>query len=103
MGHGISGFSITRAEIDVAEVYDSFSGAELQAYEDLGFCPRGEGGPAATDGRFDHGGRLPVNPSGGLIGQGGAVGATGIAQAVEIMTQLRGEAGGARSRAPGAG
>ena len=90
----MAGITDPGADIDVAEVYDSFSGAELQAYEDLGFCPRGEGGPAATEGRFDHGGRLPVNPSGGLIGQGGAVGATGIAQAVEIMTHLRGEAGG---------
>lgn len=90
----MAGITDPGAQIDVAEVYDSFSGAELQAYEDLAFCSRGEGGTAAADGRFDHGGRLTVNPSGGLIGQGGAVGATGIAQAVEIMLQLRDEADG---------
>ncbi|MCI0425097.1 MAG: thiolase family protein [Actinobacteria bacterium] len=81
------------SEVDVAEVYDSFSGAELQAYEDLGLCEQGHGGLAATDGRFDHGGRLPVNTSGGLLGRGGAMGATGLAQTVEIVLQLRGEAG----------
>ncbi len=83
--------------IDVAEVYDSFSGAELQAYEDLGLCPVGEGGIAATDGRFDLGGQIPVNTSGGLLGRGSAVGATGIAQAVEIVYQLRGEVAGPRA------
>ncbi len=84
-------------EIDVAEVYDSFSGAELQAYEDLGLCPVGKGGPAAAEGRFDLGGQTPVNTSGGLLGRGSAVGATGIAQAVEIVAQLRGEAAGPRA------
>ena len=79
-------------EIDVAELYDSYSGVELQAYEDLGFCEAGQGGPAAESGRFDLGGALPVNTSGGLLGRGAPVGATGIAQAVEIMLQLRGEA-----------
>ena len=79
-------------QIDVAELYDSYSGVELQAYEELGFCEYGEGGPAATEGRFDLGGRLPVNTSGGLLGRGAPVGATGIAQTIEIMLQLRGEA-----------
>ena len=84
-------------QIDVAELYDSFSGAELQAYEDLGLCPVGHGGAAAADGRFDLGGQIPVNTSGGLMGRGSAVGATGIAQAVEIVAQLRGEAYGPRT------
>lgn len=79
-------------EIDVAELYDSYSGVELQAYEDLGFCDYGQGGPAAADARFDLGGELPVNCSGGLLGRGAPVGATGIAQAIEIMLQLRGDA-----------
>ena len=79
-------------EIDVAELYDSYSGVELQAYEDLGFCEYGQGGPAAESGRFDLDGELPVNTSGGLLGRGAPVGATGIAQAIEIMLQLRGEA-----------
>ena len=84
-------------QIDVAELYDSFSGAELQAYEDLGLCPVGQGGPAAAEGRFDLGGLVPVNTSGGLMGRGSAVGATGIAQAVEIVSQLRGEVAGPRA------
>jgi acetyl-CoA C-acetyltransferase len=80
----------------VAELYDSYSGVELQAYEDLGFCEYGQGGPAAEEGLFDFGGDLIVNPSGGLLGRGAPVGATGIAQGVEIMLQLRGEAAGQR-------
>ncbi|MBI5291345.1 MAG: thiolase domain-containing protein [Chloroflexi bacterium] len=79
-------------QIDVAELYDSYSGVELQAYEDLGFCEYGHGGPAAESGVFDLGGELPVNTSGGLLGRGAPVGATGIAQAIEIMLQLRGAA-----------
>lgn len=78
-------------QIDVAEVYDSFSGAELQAYEDLGWCAAGEGGRAAEEGRFGLDGAPAVNTSGGLLGRGSAVGATGIAQAVEVVSQLRGE------------
>ena len=85
------------AQIDVAELYDSFSGAELQAYEDLGLCRVGHGGPAAAEGRFDLGGQVAVNTSGGLMGRGSAVGATGIAQAVEIVSQLRGEVDGPRA------
>ncbi len=84
-------------QIDLAEVYDSFSGAELQAYEDLGLCPRGQGGQAAATGQFDQGGQVVVNPSGGLLGRGSAVGATGIAQAVEVISQLRGEVQGSRA------
>ncbi|MDE0121201.1 MAG: thiolase family protein [bacterium] len=88
-------------QVDLAEVYDSFSGAELQAYEDLGLCPVGHGGLAAADGRFDQGGQVVVNPSGGLMGRGSAVGATGIAQAVEVVSQIRDEVGGPR-QVPGA-
>lgn len=92
-----AGIDDPSAEIDVAELYDSFSGAELQAYEDLGLCPVGEGGVSAAEGRFDLDGQVPVNTSGGLLGRGSAVGATGIAQAVEIVGQLRGEMTGERS------
>ena len=88
-----AGISDPLAEVDVAELYDSYSGVELQAYEELGFCGYGEGGEAAGTGRFDHGGQIVTNPSGGLLGRGAPVGATGIAQAFEIMLQLRGEAG----------
>ncbi len=92
-----AGIDDPAVQIDVAELYDSFSGAELQAYEDLGLCPGGYGGPAAAEGRFDLGGQVPVNTSGGLMGRGSAVGATGIAQAVEIVSQLRGDVTGPRA------
>jgi len=88
----MAGITDPRKQIDVAELYDSYSGAELQAYEDLSFCEYGQGGPAAENGLFDLDGELPVNTSGGLLGRGAPVGATGIAQAIEIMLQLRGEA-----------
>ncbi len=88
----MAGISDPLRQIDVAELYDSYSGVELQAYEDLGFVEYGQGGIAAADGRFDLGGALPVNPSGGLLGRGAPVGATGIAQAIEIVLQLRDEA-----------
>ncbi len=77
--------------IDVAELYDSYSGVEIQAVEDLGFVEYGEGGTSIADGTFDLDGALPVNTSGGLLGRGAPVGATGIVQAVEICQQLWGE------------
>ena len=80
-------------EIDLAEVHDCFSIAELIAYEELGFCGKGEGGPFAAQGRSDYGGDVVVNPRGGLIGCGHPLGATGVAQAAEVYAQLRGEAG----------
>jgi len=63
------------------------------AIEDLGFCKKGEGGKLTEEGQTEIGGRIPVNTSGGLKGKGHPVGATGIAQVVEIVQQLRGEAG----------
>jgi len=88
----MAGIKNPRTEIDVAELYDSYSGVELQACEELGFCEYGNAGSLAEDGVFDLGGDLPVNTSGGLLGRGAPVGATGIAQAIEIMLQLRGQA-----------
>ena len=81
-----------RRQIDVAELYDSYSGVEIQAVEDLGLTPPGQGGPAIADGMFDLDGDLPVNTSGGLLGRGAPVGATGILQAIEIVQQLWGAA-----------
>lgn len=81
-------------EIDVAEVHDATAAAEIFHVENLGFVPFGEGGPAAERGEFSIGGRLPVNPSGGLESKGHPIGATGLAQIYELVTQLRGEAGG---------
>ena len=90
--YNMAGIKNPYEEIDVAEVYDSYTGAELLAYEALGFCDLGQSGPVAEEGIFNLGGDLVVNPSGGLLGFGAAAGATGIAQAVEVVTQLRGEA-----------
>jgi len=80
-------------EIDLAEVHDCFSIAELIAYEELGFCHKGEAGPFVAEGRSDYGGDVVVNPRGGLIGCGHPLGATGVAQAAEVFVQLRDEAG----------
>jgi len=76
------------SEIDIAELYDSYSGVEIQAVEDLGFVKQGHGGVAIANGQFDSDGDLPVNTSGGLLGRGAPVGATGILQAIEIIEQL---------------
>lgn len=83
---------ITPADIDVAELHDCFTGVELMDYEDLGFCGRGEAGRFIESGATQVGGRLPVNPSGGLKAKGHPPGATGVAQCVELFHQLRGEA-----------
>ncbi|MGI9465019.1 MAG: thiolase family protein [Aestuariivirgaceae bacterium] len=91
MAYEMAGITNPRHELDLAEVADTYTGAELQAYEDLGFCDYGESGPLTDRGVFDLGGELPTNTSGGLIGQGAPPGAMGLAQAVEVLKQLRGE------------
>jgi acetyl-CoA C-acetyltransferase len=80
-------------DIHVAEVHDCFAIAEICCYEALGFVERGKGKDAAREGVTDLGGRIPVNVSGGLKSKGHPVGATGIAQAVTVFEQLRGEGG----------
>ncbi len=80
-------------DIDLAEVHDCFTIAEILAIEDLGFVKKGEGGKATEEGRTRIDGDIPINPSGGLKAKGHPVGATGIAQAAEVALQLRGEAG----------
>ncbi len=80
-------------DIDVAEVHDSFTIAEIMAYEDLGFAEKGKGAELIREGVTEIDGDLPVNTSGGLKACGHAAGATGIRQAVEITLQLRGDAG----------
>lgn len=79
--------------MSVAEVHDATAFAEILQVENLGFCARGGGGEMATSGATALGGRIPVNPSGGLLSKGHPVGATGIIQLHELVTQLRGEAG----------
>lgn len=80
------------SDVDVAEVHDSYSIGEILAIEDLGFFKKGEGGPATEEGRTSLEGEIPVNPSGGLKARGHPLGATGVAQIVELVWQLRGEA-----------
>ncbi len=83
----------TPRSIDVAEVHDCFTIAEIIAYEDLGFCAPGEGGKLIEKGETQLGGRIPVNTSGGLKAKGHPVGATGTAQSCEVYIQLTGQAG----------
>jgi acetyl-CoA C-acetyltransferase len=80
-------------DIDVVEVHDCFTIAEIIAIEDLGFCAKGQGGPFSFEGMTAIGGKIPVNTSGGLKSKGHPVGATGAAQIAEIALQLRGESG----------
>jgi acetyl-CoA acetyltransferase len=79
--------------VDVAEVHDAAAPAELMMYEELGLCGPGEGPKLLADGATALGGRVPVNPSGGLLSKGHPVGATGCAQLVELTEQLLGRAG----------
>ena len=79
--------NITPKQIDVAELHDAFTIMEIMAYEDLGFCKKGDGG------KFVSQNSISINPRGGLLGTGHPLGATGVAQAVEISEQLKGLAG----------
>lgn len=80
-------------DIDVAEVHDATAYAELHVIEQLGFCPVGKGGPFVESGATQLDGKIPINPSGGLLARGHPIGASGLAQMYELVTQLRGEAG----------
>ncbi|OWT71563.1 MULTISPECIES: thiolase family protein [unclassified Achromobacter] len=80
-------------DIDVVELHDAFSIAELVYYEALGLCRKGESADFLRDGKSTYGGQVVVNPSGGLLSKGHPVGASGVAQAVEIYWQLTGQAG----------
>ena len=84
---------LTAKDMDLFEVHDCFTIAEIMATEALGLFPPGDGGPAAADGLTARDGKHPVNPSGGLKSKGHPVGATGVAQIVEIVSHLRGTAG----------
>ncbi len=85
--------SVGPEDIDLAEVHDATAFGELYITESLGFCPRGQGGLLAESGATALGGKIPVNTSGGLISRGHPIGASGLAQTYEVVTQLRGEAG----------
>ena len=91
-----SAYSIAKVgpeDVDVATAHDCFTIAELMAYEDLGFCRKGEGAMMIREGQTEIGGKIPVNLDGGLKAKGHPVGATGVSMTVEITKQLRGEAG----------
>ncbi|MHA1650316.1 MAG: thiolase domain-containing protein [Candidatus Helarchaeota archaeon] len=80
-------------DIDVAELHDAFAILEAIESEDIGFFKKGEGAKAAYEGLTEIGGKIPINPSGGLKARGHPLGATGIAQVIELVWQLRNEAG----------
>lgn len=82
---------LTAEDIDVAEVHDCFTMAEIADIEDLGFFHKGYGGPAVEEGLTQVGGRIAINPSGGLLAKGHPVGATGLGQIYDVVKQLRGE------------
>ena len=84
---------MTAGDVDLAEVHDSYTVAEVLAVEDLGFAEKGDGGRFVADGHASVDGKTPVNPSGGLKACGHPLGATGVRQVVDATRQLRGEAG----------
>ena len=84
---------ITAGEVDVAVVHDCFTIGEIMAYEDLGFCKKGEGGKFIEEKQSYIGGKTPINTDGGLKSKGHPLGATGVSMTIEITKQLRGEAG----------
>jgi acetyl-CoA acetyltransferase len=81
--------SCNAKDVDFAEIHDCFTIAEIMAYEDLGFCKKGEGGKLIESGETQMGGRIPVNASGGLKSKGHPIGATGTGQVYEVFKQLR--------------
>jgi acetyl-CoA C-acetyltransferase len=94
---------ITPKDVDVAELHDAFTILEIAESEHVGFFAKGEGAKALAAGETRIGGSLPINPSGGLKARGHPVGATGVAQAVELVWQLRGEAGERQVKDAGTG
>ena len=96
----MAGITNPVGELDLAELHDAFTGTEIIAYEDCFFCDHGKGGTLIDEGVVERGGKLPVNVSGGLIGCGHAVGASGIMQTNEVVAHLRGSAG--ERQVPGA-
>ena len=80
-------------DVDVVECQDTDAARELLSYEELGLCPKGDAGKWITEGVTRLGGRLPANPSGGLLSKGEPLGASALGQVIELVTQLRGQAG----------
>jgi acetyl-CoA acetyltransferase len=80
-------------DVDLVELHDCFATAEILHYENLGLCAEGEAGKLIDERQTWHGGRIPVNVSGGLLSKGHPLGATGVANIYEVTQHLRGEAG----------
>ena len=95
--------SIGPKDLNIVELHDNFSISELEHYEELGLCPEGEGGRLIDDGTTEIGGPIPVNTSGGLLGKGHPMAATGVAQLCEIVWQMRGQAGNRQVNNPKVG
>ncbi len=93
MAYRVAGIQHPRTEIDFAEVDDTFAHKELQHLEALGLAREGEAGWWTANGGTEKRGEFPVNPSGGALGEGSLLDATGLARALEVVLQLRGEAG----------
>ncbi len=87
-------------DIEVANVHDCFTIAEIMAYEDLGFCDRGEGFKMVREGQTEIGGRIPINIDGGLKAKGHPIGATGVSMMVELTKQLKEEVKPSSRQAP---
>jgi len=87
-------------DVHVVEVHDATAFGELYQTEQMGFCAVGEGGPFAESGATALDGKIPINPSGGLMSRGHPIGASGLAQIYELVTQLRGEAGKRQVKTP---
>ena len=83
---------LSAKDVSVCELHDCFASNELLTYENLGFCQEGKAAEAIDRDEFTYGGRIVVNPSGGLISKGHPLGATGVAQCAELCWQLRGMA-----------
>lgn len=90
--HAYQMAGLTPSEVDFVELHDATSFAEIHLIEDLGLCPRGQGGPFTASGATQRDGKIPVNPSGGLVSRGHPIGATGLMMLNELCIQLRGEA-----------
>ena len=82
---------VTPDQVDVAEVHDCFTIAEIMAYEDVGFCKKGEGAKLIREGQTEIGGKIPVNIDGGLKAKGHPIGTTGCSMIYELTKQLREE------------
>jgi len=91
--YAMAGIKHPAGDIDLAEVYDNYAFNELMHCEALGLCREGEGGRFLEEGKWELGGSLPVNPSGGLLGHGNPLGTAGLIRVAQAALQLRGEAG----------